>query len=731
MSKLAFERVVDALRAQGGSVVERGDAAQAQCPGHDDGRASLSVGKRSDGKGATLHCHAGCDYRDVLAGAGLQPRDLFDDAGLRGAFAPTATYVYADGRRVHRKPDKSFPQSGNTKGTALFNVENLGDACLVFVVEGEKDVLAVTAAGGVAVSSAMGAGKAHRADWTPLHGRDVIVVADRDAPGRKHAEAVRDILGGKARSVRIVEAKSGKDAADHIAAGFALTEFADVADVADSQGRVDGPRLSRDSHDSQGYREDSGGARESNHPGTEQHARPVDGAELLDAVERWYHRFICVTDRLDLALLTLWTVHTHLSLDLYSTPRLQIDSVLPESGKTTCLDHMSRLCFRPIQIASPPSPALIPRLLATEVRTILLDEVDRVLRPDGPATPDLLSIINSGYRCGATRPVLVPVKGGGWEAEEMPTYAPVVLCGNAPMLPDDTASRVIRVLLMPDYDNSTEESDWETIEADAQELNARIAAFADQVRDQVRGLAVELESRCVRRSREKWKPLKRVAVAAGGRWPALADALIARHLDEEQADRESGLRNLPPGMVALTDLFQVWPDHDELVPTGDLVALLIKHNPDYWGPSSTYGKALSVTRLGKLLAQSTKASSRRDGNRGPRGYSRGQLAPTWKRLRIDSPPSCNPEPPPNRPGSLGEAGYPGSKPAPDSQDSQDSQGYQDDPGVPGATSAICKFCGADLPGHMRSQLLRGFCYRPTCVERGRGETVQQTNGVVQ
>ena len=83
-----------------------------------------------------------------------------------------AKYPYPDGRVVYRKPDKSFPQSGNTKGKdrALFHADRIGDAQLVFVVEGEEDVYAIEAVGGVAVSSAMGAGKAHLADWEPLRG---------------------------------------------------------------------------------------------------------------------------------------------------------------------------------------------------------------------------------------------------------------------------------------------------------------------------------------------------------------------------------------------------------------------------------------------------------------------------------------------------------------------------------------------------------------------------------
>lgn len=379
------------------------------------------------------------------------------------------------------------------------------------------------------------------------------------------------------------------------------------------------------------------------------------GASVLDAVEEWFGRFICVTDEYDLALLAVWTVHTHLAEEVRTTPRLQLDSTVPESGKTTCLEHLYRLCRRAIIVASPPSPALIPRLLEQEIRTVLLDEVDRVLRPDGPATPDLLSIINSGYKAGATRPALVPVKGGGWEVNEMPTFSPVVLSGNAPILPDDTRSRIIRILLMPDYGNVTEDTDWELIEDDARVLHDRIAAFADHVRERVAGLPVDLPEGCVRRSKEKWRPLKRVAVIAGGRWPDLVDALIRRGLAEDNAEREAGLRTLPPGMVLLTDLKHVWPDRDDLVPTADLVALLVGHNAEYWGPGSAYGKSLTATRFGKLLAQAAKVTSQRPGGRGPRGYLRKQLIPVWGRMRIGTGDDSPGAPP----GAHGAPGYPG------------------------------------------------------------------------
>lgn len=369
-------------------------------------------------------------------------------------------------------------------------------------------------------------------------------------------------------------------------------------------------------------------------------SEPVDGAELLDELEGWFGRFISVVFDGDLALLALWTVHTHLAAELYTTPRLRIDSTVPASGKTTVLDHLSRLCHRPVQAAALSSSALLPRLLASEVRTVLLDEVDRSLRPDKPGVEDLLAVINSGYRVGGGRPVLVQVDGGAWEGKELPTFAPLAMAGNAPNLPDDTRSREIRILLMPDLSGTIEDSDWEFIQAEAKALHDKIAAFAHQVKDQISGMGVDLPPNCIARQKEKWRPLKRVAVAAGGRWPTVTDSLIARGLAEDEAEREAGLRTMPPGMVLLRDLYAVWPDHDELVPTNDLVEKLIAHNPDYWSAQSAYKKDLTGHRFGKLASQAAKATSQRPGGRGPRGFFRSQFEAAWGRLGISQAALC-------------------------------------------------------------------------------------------
>lgn len=85
----------------------------------------------------------------------------------------------------------------------------------------------LTVAGVVAAAACNpgGAGK-----WRPeysefLRGADVIIVADRDEPGVRHADAVQASLSGVEASLRVVQAREGKDAADHLAAGCGPEDF--------------------------------------------------------------------------------------------------------------------------------------------------------------------------------------------------------------------------------------------------------------------------------------------------------------------------------------------------------------------------------------------------------------------------------------------------------------------------------------------------------------------------
>ncbi|MBX3410388.1 MAG: DUF3987 domain-containing protein [Phycisphaeraceae bacterium] len=75
----------------------------------------------------------------------------------------------------------------------------------VFIVEGEKAADAARNCGLTATTSPHGSQSASKADWSPLSGRDVVILPDRDAPGEKYADDVaRLAMAAGAQSVRVV-----------------------------------------------------------------------------------------------------------------------------------------------------------------------------------------------------------------------------------------------------------------------------------------------------------------------------------------------------------------------------------------------------------------------------------------------------------------------------------------------------------------------------------------------
>jgi len=235
---------IDAFLERLENVRPSGSGFTGRCPSHDDRVSSLGVAENGDKLLVT--CHAGCPTEDVVAAMGLTMRDLFYD---NGNGQPEAVYTYhdEDGEPLYevlRTANKQFPQRRidpetrervwGLAGTrcVLYRlpkvIESAERGSTVYICEGEKDVEALVAAGKEATCNPMGAGswKPEYADY--LRGARVIVVADKDEPGLKHAADVVRSLDGVAQSTHVVQAKTGKDAADHLAAGHTVEEFVQI-----------------------------------------------------------------------------------------------------------------------------------------------------------------------------------------------------------------------------------------------------------------------------------------------------------------------------------------------------------------------------------------------------------------------------------------------------------------------------------------------------------------------
>lgn len=239
-----FDLLDQRLGERGNQPVRRGDTIKAQCPAHDDRTPSLSVTRYSDGK-VGVKCFAGCSTDDVLAALGLKKSDLrparqpFDEIIER--------YVYTDAEgtalyRVCRTRNKQFfQQRANGDGTWKKGVTGLPKLLYrlpeviaavaagrtIYVCEGEKDVDRMRVEGVVATCNSEGAEKFLPSQADVLRSADVVIVADRDDAGTRHAVKVRELLLARDARVKVVHAAVGKDAYDHLAAGKGIDEFVD------------------------------------------------------------------------------------------------------------------------------------------------------------------------------------------------------------------------------------------------------------------------------------------------------------------------------------------------------------------------------------------------------------------------------------------------------------------------------------------------------------------------
>lgn len=242
----SFDRVRDALDAVGSTWKAKGsDHLMAQCPAHEDSKASLSIHHRHDR--TLLRCFADCPVDSIVAVLGLELADLFDDREAKHERGMVIrSYVYTD---YKGDPwiikDRLFPKSfmqrlpgtepGDYRGLkgrpgVLYHLPQLrkgiSEGRTPFLVEGEKDVETAERHGLLATCVPSVSGPWEDGYTATLaRAEEVIVVADQDKTGREFAQKVRTHLRAAGVRVRIMRAKEGKDLTDHFDHGHTVDDL--------------------------------------------------------------------------------------------------------------------------------------------------------------------------------------------------------------------------------------------------------------------------------------------------------------------------------------------------------------------------------------------------------------------------------------------------------------------------------------------------------------------------
>jgi putative DNA primase/helicase len=353
-----------------------------------------------------------------------------------------------------------------------------------------------------------------------------------------------------------------------------------------------------------------------NLPEPEPWPETVDGAELLCDLSAAIRRYIVMFEH---ALVTaaLWVVHTYL-LDCFGiSPRLAIVSPEKQCGKTTKLDVLSHLVFRPLATANV-STAAIFRVVESKRPTLLVDEGDTFLFEN----EELRGVLNSGHRRGGS---VLRTVGEDFEPRSFSTYSAcaIALIGR---LPATLADRSVQIELRRRRADEPIESFRFDRTAHLDQLSRKVARWALDNADRIRSADPEMPEGVVNRAADNWRPLLAIADVAGGEWPPRARQAVQCTGASTTGDDQSAR------VLLLTDICAIFAERGmDRLSSAELVAVLIAIEGRPWAEWKA-GKPITANGLARLLTPfRITPGTIRTSSGTPKGYLRAQFEDAFAR----------------------------------------------------------------------------------------------------
>jgi hypothetical protein len=361
----------------------------------------------------------------------------------------------------------------------------------------------------------------------------------------------------------------------------------------------------------------------------------VETAQMLNDTIVFLRRFIAFPADAQPTAIALWIAHTHaIEAAAHWTPYLNIESAEKRSGKSRLLEVIGSLVRDPIQAVNM-SEAVLFRMLGSKP-TLLVDEIDALFASGTERTEALRGILNAGNRVGAD---VYRAVGPNHVPTPFPVFSPKALAGiNNGRLPETVRDRSITLRLKRRaVGESVERLLWPKVQADADALRERIAAWGAQHPGRLTGAEPDLPGALDDRAADGWWPLLAIADLAGHDWPANArKAAVDLHADGAADDESRSVR-------LVTDLRVVF-GKALAVSTADLLGKLNGLDESPWGGWHE-GKGMRARDLARILKPFGVAPKKVNvGGVSLQGYHRDDLEDAWTRY-LPPPPGESPERP--------------------------------------------------------------------------------------
>jgi hypothetical protein len=344
-----------------------------------------------------------------------------------------------------------------------------------------------------------------------------------------------------------------------------------------------------------------------NLPDVEPWPKPVNGAEVLDAVAETYLRYIALPAGAAYAL-ALWCAHAFCFFIFQCSPRLNVTSPEKSCGKTTLRDVTGTLVPKPL-FTENLTVAVMFRVIDKHKPTLLADECDAWINDN----EELRGMLNAGHRRGGQA---LRCEGESNEVRAFAVFGPAVLCGIG-ALPGTLHDRSIVIRLERAKPGEVHQRfDPRHVEHEM-ELCRKLARF---VADNMTALELsdpKLPDCAFNRLADNWRPLFAIAEIAGGDWPKRATDAFTKLTSSADVDAQ-GI-----GTMLLTDIRDIFDRiEDDPVSVADLVDALVEMEDRPW-PEFSYGKPITKVKLSRMLKRFGIVSElKREGKTVFRGYAK-------------------------------------------------------------------------------------------------------------
>ncbi len=260
----------------------------------------------------------------------------------------------------------------------------------------------------------------------------------------------------------------------------------------------------------------------------------ITGADWLNYMRMFFARYVIWPSEAALDTAVLWAAHTYAreSMDngagliWKATPRLFMLSKERNSGKSTVLNLLLKVCPRTGGLDTEPTEYGLLDSLLEDRPTLLIDELGILIDSD-KRKRGVQQILLNGYT-----PVGTKLREKGGKRQRVPLFAPIALAG-LDVVQDNPSENIKAILsrgpifiMKPSADGNPPAGDMDEEEDYVDEVvhRIRLAGMGWTItnREWLRNANPEPAEGAVRRWRQIWRPMLAIADGAGEDWPERA-----------------------------------------------------------------------------------------------------------------------------------------------------------------------------------------------------------------